>query len=354
MKITKVIRKRRAVSPILAAILLIGLAVAAGAVMFVVILPMIAGPGLQVSIDQTSFAFTDTDGNKIYEKAKVPIKNTGGVDVSVTAVKVQTSSDGGTNWNDAVRTSGLSVPISIVSGAGVVPEFTFVPNHNDFLVSGDVQYRVVVNYKAEGDDTTSTLESAVETKEQDGLINTMVNIDASYYHEYTLGTATIDRGARDTSAQTAYANVIAVTVTNNWDCDLLLDHNNGSYASASWRSGLYASTDANYGVGTTGTTIYGLCVPGDSFGEAFCCTSGSNNYDTTGFWTTTLGQTGTIAGTASPDGRTVEPGETVVFHFFALGYQYAVEEAQHYFGMNFYTEFFTWDEVVSLSTGSYS
>ncbi|MHA2244914.1 MAG: archaellin/type IV pilin N-terminal domain-containing protein [Candidatus Hodarchaeales archaeon] len=54
MKIQRIIRKRRAVSPILAAILLIGLAVAAGAVLFVVVLPMITSPGGTLTIDDTT------------------------------------------------------------------------------------------------------------------------------------------------------------------------------------------------------------------------------------------------------------------------------------------------------------
>ena len=363
MKIAKIFRKKRAVSPILAAILLIGLAVAAGAVMFVVILPMIAGPGLQISIDQTNFAFTDTDSNKIYEKVKVPIKNTGGVDVSVTAIKVQTSSDGGTTWNDAARTSGLTVPIDIVSGAGVVPEFTFVPNHNDFLTSGEVQYRVVVNYKAEGDDTTSTLESTAETKEQDGFGAAQVNVDAGYYHQYTLGTATITYSPRDanTTAETDQANVIAVTVTNNWDCDIVLDKNYGSYGGG-WVNGLYASTDDSY-TSTGVDEIYGLCVPGDSFGEAFACTAGmtSDQWDYSDrqtqntFWIDTLGQSGTIYGTDSPAGRTITPGETQVLHFFALGQGYVcVDDTLYYFGVSFYDTEFRWSETISVTSGSYS
>jgi FlaG/FlaF family flagellin (archaellin) len=346
MKITKIIRKKRAVSPILAAILLIGLAVAAGAIMFVVILPMIAGPGLQISIDQTTFAFTDTDSNKIYEKVKVPIKNTGGVDVSVTAIKVQTSSDGGTTWNDAIRTTGLAVPIDVVSGAGIVPEFTFVPKHNDFLAAGDVDYRVVVNYKAEGDDTTSTLESTAVTKEQDGLTQTMADIDASYYYQYTLGTATI-------GPYTGEAYVVTVSITNNWDCDLVLNKSHASYDSTSWQNGLYVSTDSSYAVGTTSNEylIYGLCVPSNNFGEAFC--ANVNNYDT--FWTTTLGQTGDPTSMDSTNGRTITPGETVLFHYFGYTNARSCDDGTlYYFSVNFYNIDFRWSETVTLTTGSYS
>jgi len=49
MNIRRLIRRRRAVSPILAAILLIGLAVAAGAVLFTVVMPLIDNPGGSVA-----------------------------------------------------------------------------------------------------------------------------------------------------------------------------------------------------------------------------------------------------------------------------------------------------------------
>ncbi|MHA2131809.1 MAG: archaellin/type IV pilin N-terminal domain-containing protein, partial [Promethearchaeota archaeon] len=63
MNLVKLYRRRRAVSPILAAILLIGLAVAAGAVLFVVVLPMIQSSG-ELKFGTTTFSDVDADGSK--------------------------------------------------------------------------------------------------------------------------------------------------------------------------------------------------------------------------------------------------------------------------------------------------
>jgi hypothetical protein len=361
MNFRKIYRKRRAVSPILAAILLIGLAVAAGAVMFVVVLPLITGPGLQVAYDSDTFGFTDTDAvpNKIFDKVNVPIMNTGTIEISVTGVKVQTSSDGGTNWNDA--TVSVAVPFTIVGGASAVKEISFVPTYNDFLVAGDVQYRVVTTYKPEGEDTTSTLESPVITKAQDGLTGTMADIDASYYYEYTIDSHKIDYCPRDDNStpQTTRANVIAITITNNWDCDLVIDQDFGAYAG--WENGLYASTDSTYAAPTTtGRRIYAMAFPENSYDEVFC--ENNNNYDyyastSNYFWTLALGQTGTVQNTVSLAGRTITPGETIVMHYFGLGSSYTcIDGTTYYFALSFHgiSEPFRWSEQVNVAAGSYS
>jgi hypothetical protein len=93
MKIAKVWRKRRAVSPILAAILLIGLAVAAGAVLFVIVLPMIQSTG---ELHFSSINFSDFDENGINDKVVFTLTNEESKTVSITAIEIQ--ADTGTSW----------------------------------------------------------------------------------------------------------------------------------------------------------------------------------------------------------------------------------------------------------------
>jgi len=70
----RIIRKRRAVSPILAAILLIGLAVAAGAVLFVVVLPMISGTA---DVRFVSAVAADRNNDGLLDQITVQINNRG-------------------------------------------------------------------------------------------------------------------------------------------------------------------------------------------------------------------------------------------------------------------------------------
>lgn len=352
MKMPRIIRKRRAVSPILAAILLIGLAVAAGAVLFIVVLPLISSPGGTLVVDSESLIFQDTDDSGIYDKVTVSVRNDGTTDGTITDLYVQTSSDDGTSWNDA--SSSVSVPITVVKGTSLVnKKFDFAPVADDFTQAGTASYRVVVTFKIGTDGEESTLYGPVETKSHNGFDITKISASAGYYTEYTIDGNLVDRGARDGSAVTTGANTVAVTITNNWDCAVLLDKDVGSWTSVVWFDGLYASTDSNYGTGGSGVgTIYGLAVPGNNFDQAWSCDRA--DYDTAAaqFWTSVLGQTGTIQNTDSTEGRTIKAGESVTIHFFSLGATYDCSETTYYLAVSFYDVELRWSDDVTLETGS--
>ena len=127
------------------------------------------------------------------------------------------------------------------------------------------------------------------------------------------------------------ANVITTTITNSWDCPIILDKDFGSYSSVSWQNGLYVDND-DYTPDTSGSEIYGLAVPGTNFDEAWCCTATSSNYDTApSYWQNNLDQSGTIAGTDSISGRTIGPGETVTIHWFGLGGGWTAPQGNFYY-----------------------
>ena len=139
MNFKKLIKKRRGVSPILAAILLIGLAITAGAIMFVVVIPMIQNPGGSLVFDETTTEFT---GNTT---AKLALKNEGSETVSVTAITIE--------YNDGTYSAATFnfVAFTINSGQGAVKTYTLT----DTPDAGDItKWRVTVEFSIDGDPQT--------------------------------------------------------------------------------------------------------------------------------------------------------------------------------------------------------
>ena len=139
MKIHKLLRKKRAVSPILAAILLIGLAVAAGAVLFIVVLPLISDPGGSLVFDETTTAFTNN------ETIKIALKNEGTTDITVTDIIITDSTE--------TEMPITFVEFAINKGQGKVKDYTF-----DTELPPD-DYTITVTFEV--GDTTDTIDITV-------------------------------------------------------------------------------------------------------------------------------------------------------------------------------------------------
>ncbi len=141
MKMLKIFRKRRAVSPVLAAILLIGLAVAAGAVLFVVIMPMIESSG---EFDFSSVKFSNlntTNDNTIYDKAVFTLTNEGSKTVAVTAITIEGYNDSWVPVNGSSTTT--TFPFSITTSQSEIDiTYTFTDPTTDFTL-----LRIKVGYK---------------------------------------------------------------------------------------------------------------------------------------------------------------------------------------------------------------
>jgi hypothetical protein len=107
MNLVKMYRKRRAVSPILAAILLIGLAVAAGAVLFVVVLPLIGGTA---DVEFVSAVADDRNNDGLLDQITVQVQNSG--------AEVDSFAEGTislTGWSAAANIEiGLANPVDLV------------------------------------------------------------------------------------------------------------------------------------------------------------------------------------------------------------------------------------------------
>ena len=127
MKIKQLIRRRRAVSPILAAILLIGLAVAAGAVLFTVVMPLIDNPGGSVVFDETKTKFTSNT------TIDIVLKNDGTETAKITDITIENDTDIPINF----------VTFSINLGQGAIKEYTFTA-----LDAGT--YTITVEFEIDG------------------------------------------------------------------------------------------------------------------------------------------------------------------------------------------------------------
>ncbi len=142
MKIMKLYRRRRAVSPILAAILLIGLAVAAGAVLFVVVLPMISSSG-ELYFGKTTLSDIDTDG--LNDKLVFTLTNEQSDGLQVTNIVLQGRTGTGT-WTTFANEDNTTTnyPFSIgLSQSEIDITFTFDPGTYDEL-------RIKVDYSIDG------------------------------------------------------------------------------------------------------------------------------------------------------------------------------------------------------------
>ncbi|MFX0084820.1 MAG: archaellin/type IV pilin N-terminal domain-containing protein [Candidatus Hodarchaeota archaeon] len=105
MNFKKLTHKRRAVSPILAAVLLIGLAITAGAILFVVVIPLITAPGGSVVFDESTTTLSATSLHLV-------LKNEGSVDATITNVTV-----------DGVTPATFS-SFTVTKGQGAIKDYT--------------------------------------------------------------------------------------------------------------------------------------------------------------------------------------------------------------------------------------
>lgn len=143
----QIIRKRRAVSPILAALLLIGLAIAAGALLFVVVLPMLQSPGGTLTFGST-YKFINTTTTPHYDKAYIPLSNEGGETVTITNIKIE-----GFNDTDPREVTINFDSFTIPSGQSKIKEYTF----NNPVIDA-TKYTVTVKFKF-GDGAEETITS---------------------------------------------------------------------------------------------------------------------------------------------------------------------------------------------------
>jgi len=152
LKITKLWRRRRAVSPILAAILLIGLAVAAGAVLFLIVLPMIQSSG---ELSFGSVTFSDTDSPADGDNDKVVFTLTNELTKSVTITNITIYIDENPITNDTHTSTTFPFTIS-TSQSEIDITFTGLTG------TGNDKYTIEVRYKIGDEDQTPLVSAAYD------------------------------------------------------------------------------------------------------------------------------------------------------------------------------------------------
>ena len=164
-KMRKLRKEIRGVSPVVAVVLLIGLAVFAAAALFFIVQNILTPTGgLSVEVG----AWDDTNNNGVYDQVRIGLKNEATSLLQVTAIKVQTSLDGST-WVDASLTNPPSFPIDIEGGRSSTITVSFVPTQNHFTTAQKVYYRVLADYKKSGSETVKESASASQTKDFGGV-----------------------------------------------------------------------------------------------------------------------------------------------------------------------------------------
>jgi flagellin-like protein len=120
MNFKKLARKRRAVSPILAAVLLIGLAITAGAVLFIVVIPLITAPGGSVVFDESTTTLSASSLHLV-------LKNEGSVDATITNVQI-------INTTDTIVPSTFS-SFTVTKGQGAIKDYSVTLDSGTYTVT---------------------------------------------------------------------------------------------------------------------------------------------------------------------------------------------------------------------------
>ena len=136
--LNKIKGKKRAVSPVVATVLLISLVVAASAIVVVVVVPMLRGSS---SINFITVQWFDTDGDTVVDIAYVTIQNTGTADSVIKSlnITVATSGEEPVVLNETT-VQGINFPLEVDATERL--DLVVVFNPEDNIVVGSNIFRV--------------------------------------------------------------------------------------------------------------------------------------------------------------------------------------------------------------------
>ncbi|NHJ05777.1 MAG: type IV pilin [Candidatus Heimdallarchaeota archaeon] len=145
-KIVRFYRRRKAVSPVIAAILLIALTVAAVAIVYFLIIPQFRKYKLEANLVK----IYDTDKDSLYDRIQLQLINTGTKETNITKVIFWTSSEGNLGHPDE-WTSHLGWTFDNPSDSAVLPaevDFAFVSGETQIGLSiyEYTYYRIEIEY----------------------------------------------------------------------------------------------------------------------------------------------------------------------------------------------------------------
>jgi len=165
--------RKRAISPVIAVILLIGLAVAASAAIFIVILPLLE-PTSKIQINEATLIY-DTeytsaqDVGQGYGKGFVTVANTGTGEVELTSIKIYWATSFTAEWTeitDATSIQGITVNNPWIVGFSAIDDLSIrfpIPTTN---INNSLVYKIILTPR-EGRDLDTSRTDAVEETDMD-------------------------------------------------------------------------------------------------------------------------------------------------------------------------------------------
>jgi len=135
--------KRRAVSPVVATILLISLVVAASAMVYFIVVPMLKG---SANVDLITIQWFDSDGDSVVDVAYVTIQNTGSANAIISQINVTIDTE---STNDTIDISnaeveGIPFPLTINPAERLDLVVTFDPS--TYVEIGENIFRIKIVY----------------------------------------------------------------------------------------------------------------------------------------------------------------------------------------------------------------
>ncbi|NPD87436.1 MAG: hypothetical protein HGN29_01850 [Asgard group archaeon] len=138
--------KRRAVSPVVATILLISLVVAASAMVYFIVVPMLRG---SANVDLITIQWFDSDGDSVVDVAYVTVQNTGSANAIISQINVTIDTE---VTNDTLDISnavveGIPFPLTVNPAERLDLVVTFDPS--SYVEIGENIFRVKLVYDDE-------------------------------------------------------------------------------------------------------------------------------------------------------------------------------------------------------------
>jgi hypothetical protein len=169
---TRLLNKKRAISPVIAVILLIGLAVAAAAAIFLIVLPLFQAQS-NLQMDDAYVVYDDeyttaADLEEGYGKGTLVLSNTGTADIEIVSVKVFSASSILGPWTEITEHDGLLISQTnpyTVETLATLEELNIrflIPDEND---DNTVFYRFTLT-TSDGDEFDTATEDIDETDMQ--------------------------------------------------------------------------------------------------------------------------------------------------------------------------------------------
>jgi hypothetical protein len=138
--------KRRAVSPVVATILLISLVVAASAMVYFIVVPMLRG---SANVDLITIQWFDSDGDSVVDVAYVTVQNTGSANAVILSINVTIDTE---STNETIEISnanveGIPFPLTVNPAERLDLVVTFDPS--TYVEIGENIFRIKLVYDDE-------------------------------------------------------------------------------------------------------------------------------------------------------------------------------------------------------------